>query len=565
MSAEHTLLKRIQALREIPLFRELPEEVVASLAARMQRRRYPQGAVVFRQGDIGDAMYIVETGQVAVISEETGEVLAYLGPGSFVGEIALLLEQPRSATLRVIIDAELLSLHKQDFDALLAEHPHLALHMTREIGQRLVRTSHQSAPPRKKPVTAIWGIDEQALAQFAEAVAHYAGASAALVTLPSTRNIPRLPEYYTKTTDKPVAVLVSLNIDDYEPQTFTDAVSRLLEEHGHVLLLLPDQWTPVAQKSVQLADHVVSIGGTPTWLTLHGNRHLAIISNDKGDILHTARVVTERQVGVALSSGGSKTLAHIGVLRVLEREGVPIDMLAGTSGGAFVAAFYALGYTPDELAEFVKTLPKVNTWRNWDINLPPTSGLIKGHKAYQLLEAWFEGKTFTDTRIPLYIVAADLATGEEIIFERGSLAHAVRASVSIPVIADPWRYQERFFVDGAVVNPLPVSVLRERGANIVIGSSVVHTETDPDLPSFEKKPNLLQTISRLINTVERKIITKQIEMADVFIHPHVFADHSLDFSQVDRLVELGEQAAEAELETIRTALQREHILPPPQI
>ncbi len=564
MNSRYTLSKRIQALRDIPLFRELPEEVVASLAARMQRRRYPQGAIVFRQGDIGDAMYVVETGQVAVISEETGEVLAYLGPGSFVGEIALLLEQPRSATLRVIIDAELLSLHKQDFDALLAEYPHLALHMTREIGQRLVRTSHQSAPPRKKPVTAVWGIDEQALAQLAHAIAAYAGAPAALLTLPSTRNIPNLPEHYTEGSD-PIAVLVPLNIDDYEPQTFTDAVSRFLEQYGHILLLLPDEWTPVAQKSIQLADHVVAIGGAPTWLTLQGNRELSIIATNKNAILHTARVVTGRQVGVALSSGGSKTLAHIGVLRVLEREGVPIDMLAGTSGGAFVSAFYALGYNADELAEFVKTLPKVNTWRNWDINIPPLSGLIKGHKAYQLLEDWFDGKTFADTKIPLFVVAADLATGEEIVFDRGSLANAVRASVSIPVIADPWRYQERFFVDGAVVNPFPVSVLRERGANVIIGSSVVHTETDPNLPSFEEKPNLLQTISRLINTVERKIITEQIEMVDVFIHPRVFADHSLDFSQVDRLVELGEQAAEAELDTLRTALQREHILPTPAL
>jgi CRP-like cAMP-binding protein len=146
-------------LRVIPLFRDLPDESLKSIATRLKRVRYPQGALIFREGDVGDAMYVVESGQLEVTTG-TGDgeqPLAYLGPGSFVGEIALLLSQPRSATLKVIIDADLWVLHKGDLDELLAEYPAISLHFTRELGQRLVTTSHQAVPPRKKPLTSVWG------------------------------------------------------------------------------------------------------------------------------------------------------------------------------------------------------------------------------------------------------------------------------------------------------------------------------------------------------------------------------------------------------------------------
>ena len=96
-------------LRAIRLFRDLPEGSLKSIAARLKRKRYPQGAIIFREGDVGGAMYLVESGQLQVVvgTGDNQQPLAYLGPGSFVGEIALLLGQPRSATLKVVIDAEL--------------------------------------------------------------------------------------------------------------------------------------------------------------------------------------------------------------------------------------------------------------------------------------------------------------------------------------------------------------------------------------------------------------------------------------------------------------------------
>ena len=112
------------ALRAIPLFRDLTNEDLDSIAALLKRVSYPKGSTIFRQGDIGDAMYLVESGQVVVWNEQAGEALAYLGPGSFAGEIALLLAELRSASLKVSLDANLYVLAKNDFDNKRPKTPH---------------------------------------------------------------------------------------------------------------------------------------------------------------------------------------------------------------------------------------------------------------------------------------------------------------------------------------------------------------------------------------------------------------------------------------------------------
>jgi NTE family protein len=278
-------------------------------------------------------------------------------------------------------------------------------------------------------------------------------------------------------------------------------------------------------------------------------------------VQRVARRLTDRTVGLALSSGGSRTVAHIGVMRVLRQAGIPIDMIGGSSGGAFFGALIAAGWSDEELVNFARKLKDVNTFRNWDINLPPKAGLIKGRRARDLIENWLDGRHFSDLEIPFYVVATDLSTGEEIVFDSGPVSDAVRASISIPGVANPWEYDNRFLVDGAVVNPMPATVLHNRGAKIIIGSSVVRFADDPGQPKFEAMPNFLQIISRITSSVETEQIKAQLPLVDVLIHPSVFVDHSLDFSEVDALIALGEEAARQELATCERKLIEARILP----
>jgi NTE family protein len=544
-------------LRVIPLFRDLPDRSLKSIATRLKQKRYPQGAIIFREGDVGDAMYVVESGQLEVTTGfgDSEHPLAYLGPGSFVGEIALLLGQPRSATLKVVIDADLWVLHKKDLEELLAEYPSIALHFTHELGQRLVTTSHQASPPKKTPITCVWG---DYWYELLLALANQTGGSIGIVPL-----IGSLPPMGSSTfldviTSKAGVELIEVGLTE---EALTEDLSRQLGEFDHVLIILPRYPTVPACKALDLTDYIVSFGAPPGWIqdVAPADRLL------KCDISHesvqrVARRLTDRTVGLALSSGGSRTAAHIGVMRVLRQAGIPIDMIAGSSGGALFGALIAAGWSDQELVKFARKLKDVNTFRNWDINLPPKAGLIKGRRARDLIENWLDGRHFSDLEIPFYVVATDLSTGEEIVFNSGPVSDAVRASISIPGIADPWYYEDRFLVDGAVVNPMPASVLYNRGAKFIIGSSVVHFADDPSQPKFEAMPHFLQIISRIISSVETEQIKAQFPLVDVLIHPSVFVDHSLDFSEVDTLIALGEKAARQELATCERKLMEARVL-----
>lgn len=546
-------------LRVIPLFRDLPDESLKSIATRLKRVRYPQGALIFREGDVGDAMYVVESGQLEVTTG-TGDgeqPLAYLGPGSFVGEIALLLGQPRSATLKVIIDADLWVLHKGDLDELLAEYPAISLHFTRELGQRLVTTSHQAVPPRKKPLTSVWGDHWYELLL---ALANHSRGDVGI--LPLIGSLPPVERYSFQDviTSKAGVKLIEAGLT---VEALAEDLSRQIGDFDHVLFILPRFPSEAARKALDLSQYIVSFGAPPAWIqdALPSHQLLRCDSSPES-VQRIARRLTRRTVGLALSSGGSRTVAHIGVVRVLRQAGVPIDMIAGSSGGALFGALIAAGWSDRELVEFARKLKDVNTFRNWDVNLPPKAGLIKGRRARDLIEGWLEGRHFSDLEIPLYIVATDLATGHEVVFDSGPVSDAVRASISIPGVADPWRYQGRYLVDGAVINPMPASVLHRHGAKIIIGSSVVRTADDSSQPELNGMPNFLEIISRVTSSMETERIKAQFPLVDVLIHPSVFfVDHSLDFSHAERLITLGEEAARQELAECERKLVAARVLP----
>jgi predicted acylesterase/phospholipase RssA len=536
----------------------LPDESLKSIAARLKQERYHRGAVVFHEGDAGDAMYVVESGQLEVTKRvgDAQEPLAYLGPGSFVGEIALLLGQPRSATLKVVLDADVWVLHKRDLDELLAEYPSITLHFTRELGQRLVTTSHQAAPPKKKPITTVWGNQWHELVL---ALTNHTEGPIGILPLPGALRPARRASFLDVVTSKGGVELLEAGTTE---ESLTEDLSRQIGGFDHVLLILPDRPSAVVSKALDLSDYTVTFGEAPGWIqeAVPVNRLLKCDTSPEA-IQRIARRLTDRTVGVALSSGGSRTIAHIGVVRVLRQAGIPIDMLAGSSGGALFGALIACGWPDQKLAEFARKLGDFNNFRNWDINLPPRAGLIKGRRARDLIDGWLEGRQFSDLEIPLYVVATDLSTGEEVVFDSGPVADAVRASISIPGVANPWQYKNRFLVDGAVVNPMPASVLHNRGAKIIIGSSVVRTADDPSQPKFEKMPHFLQIITRIISSMETEQIKAEFPLVDVLIHPSVFVDHALDFSQADTLIALGEEATRQQLGECERILTAARVLP----
>ena len=175
--------------------------------------------------------------------------------------------------------------------------------------------------------------------------------------------------------------------------------------------------------------------------------------------------------------------------------------------------------------------------------MPPRDALFSGTGPLGLFRAWHGDRRIERCELPLYIIAADLATGAEVVLDRGSIADVLRASMSIPGVLEPPRWHDRFLVDGGIVSPLPARVLRDAGIQWVIGSNVAGQESN--LGNEVRPPHLVETMGRMLSTMERSLLSNQIALLDVHIRPVVRAANSFDFSNPDPLFAEGVRAARA--------------------
>jgi NTE family protein len=527
-----------QQLRAIPFFRNLPAGALEAVASQLQHEHHVRGDVIFREGEPGETMYLVVSGQVEVLAGADQAPLAALGPGSFVGELALLLGEPRSATLRVVADTMLWSLHRPDLDVLLTEHPVIGVELSRELGRRLVATNRQLVAPPTTRFTAVFGPGIEALAAAVQARA--GTAKVGVLEFPGAPTVGSLPEG-----------VVRAELDPIDAEVVAGMAGKDVDGITYMLLALPQAETPAGRLAVELAEHIAGFGPVPVWVGQRGPSHVVLRGDGSQESFErVARWVTGQALGLALSSGGSKALAHVGVVKVLREEGIVIDAVAGTSGGALVAGALAMGLSDEDMLAHVHELAAMLRFRKIDFNFLPRSALFKGERLRNRFHEWSEGATFADTLIPCWMVATDVALGTEIIIHRGSLADAVRASMSIPGAMNPWPIGERRCIDGAVVNPMPASVLRDAGIRLVIGSNVAGQELQS-----ESDPHMMQIMSRILNSMEREMIKTQLPLVDVLIRPAVGPAPSFDFSRIEQFVFEGERAARDALPEIKAALE----------
>ena len=248
-------------------------------------------------------------------------------------------------------------------------------------------------------------------------------------------------------------------------------------------------------------------------------------------------IFNKKSISLALDSGSAKGVAHIGVIEVFEKNGYKIKAIAGTSMGAVVAAYYSLGKL-DLLKNWLLSLDKRSTFFTIDISL--NGGFVGGKKLMNAFEKHLGYATFKDTNIPLYIVATDLDSGREEVFTKGSITSALRASISIPGIMKPYLYNNHYYVDGAVTNPLPVDVLYNAGHKNIIA---VHLHEHIKNRNENKNPNMLETMVRSITIVSRSLAKAKCKEAAFFIEPEVAEFDMFHFYQSQKIIEAGSIAA----------------------
>ncbi|HAJ33037.1 MAG TPA: hypothetical protein DCK79_06660 [Candidatus Atribacteria bacterium] len=286
--------------------------------------------------------------------------------------------------------------------------------------------------------------------------------------------------------------------------------------------------------------------------------------------------------GLALGSGSARGLAHVGVIQALEAYHIPIDMIAGTSIGSVIGSLYAAGASIDQLEEAALSMKKSKTFSLIDPTLPH-SGLISGKRVEDMLsDLILEDKTFDDLRIPFAAVATDVESGAEVILNQGKLIDAVRASISIPGVFTPVKYQNYYLVDGGVVDPVPVDVVQKMGADIIIAvslakitpyttvlminketgglkevekSSVLQQKIEQVKSSF-KGPSIFEVIIQTIDIMEAKITDQSLEGSDIVIVPFGIKDiNLLDFDKAEPVIKGGIMATLINIPEIKRVIK----------
>jgi NTE family protein len=272
------------------------------------------------------------------------------------------------------------------------------------------------------------------------------------------------------------------------------------------------------------------------------------------------RELGRKRVGLALGSGAARGLAHVGVLAVLEQRGIPVDLVAGTSIGAIVGAAYAAGRDISEIRRAVSGLNRRQMLSLADFTIP-TRGFIKGKRITGWLKSVIGDVHFKDLRIPFACVATDIETGQEVVMKQGSVVAAVRASASMPVIFTPTRLGGRYLVDGGLVNPIPVRILREMGAEVVIAVSVVPYIGDRLKPAdaagavIPKEPNILSVLVRMVYIIGYQAALGGIREADITIAPDVAHIRPDSFNRARECILRGERAARRAIPDIERLLR----------
>ncbi|NNH26498.1 patatin-like phospholipase family protein [Acinetobacter terrestris] len=257
-------------------------------------------------------------------------------------------------------------------------------------------------------------------------------------------------------------------------------------------------------------------------------------------------------VALVLGSGGARGYAHIGVIQVLEQQGIHPDFIVGTSAGSIVGSIYASGKTANELRDIALNM-KANDVRDVKLDM---KGFFDGKKVENYVNQQVNNIPLELLKTPMYVVATELKEGKKVVFNYGNTGQAVRASVSIPSMFVPTKIGEDEYVDGGLVSPVPVNVARDLGADIVIAVDIlaqpVHTETS----------NVWGLFNQNINIMQNHLAREELKHADIVIQPDLREKaHIFDVKGREMTIRAGVKAAQNQLNAISTVFNQKHYSP----
>lgn len=571
------------------LLGELPDEVFEDLSQRLDWVELPGRSYLFHQGDEGDSMYVLVSGRLrAVLEGDDGaeRVLGEIGRGETVGEIALVTGDPRTASIRAVRDSVLCGIKRQAFLDIVDEHPRLAVNLAHMVIDRLrQRTSDHEAEPLGAFNIAVVPVSESVeLERFCADLVAEIGRSGSTLWVSSERLAHLAPGMGRGADASTTGARLLAWLDEQEAEhrwmlyqtdrELTPWSSRALRQADVVLLVAaaddPPALGPLERRIFEADSPVAEIerhlvllhrrhtgepSATARWLEERAVRHVFHLRRGiESDLARLARIVSGRAVHLVLGGGAARGFAHVGVFRALAELGVPVDSVGGSSIGAAIAAAIARGWDGERLlTEGRRAFVDENPFSDYTL---PMISVLAGRKLEELTRRYYPGD-IEDLWLPYFCVASNMSDAGLVVYERGPLAEAVRASVALPGVFPPAVRGNHLLIDGGILNNLPVDIMRQRFGGSVVAVDL-HVRKEYEL-EYARVPSAWQVLkSRLLPFGKRipvpgitTIVMKATEIgsiihanrnkesADLVLNPPVGRFGILDVKAFDEIVRLG--------------------------
>lgn len=618
----------IALLSELPLFASFDDAELVTVAHRCEIRQLPKGVTLWHAGEPGDEFLVVVSGELSVWGSD--RVVARLGPGSGVGEIALLLGEPRSATVTVSRPTEVLVLSSRDFDELVRNNSR-AVAAVGEMLSRRLQAATPTSPGRSSLIVAV--VAQQGRrgaslisAYLRESLAEAGSGTALRVDVGASASVVARSPIPPLTPDDDWTADISTPVDAMELSELGARAAAAAGRYGIVVLdvsarcgISPVDLAGIADVVVDLASdepefagddltRVVCVRSASAIRSIPISSAEPVVLPDAPEFAHVpprdaarrlresphhplaralgrlSRIIEGRVVGVALGAGAAFGLAHVGVLKTLTDAGVPVDVVAGSSMGAIVGLGFATGASPAELDEVARAGSSFRQLLG-TVDLALTGdGMIAGRRLLAYLRPfWSRADTFHDLLVPARAVATDLASGNRVAIDDGPLDSAMRATIAMPPIIAPFVDGQRTLVDGGIADPVPCDVVRQMGADIVIGVNVVPlpdpravtvlTEVSRGLNRVNPFAymsggrNRMNVIDVLMNSLQvaQHQLAAAAGGADVWVRPQLHSYTWIDFYRAPGLIDLGAEAAEQALPSIQAAMEARRVASMPTV
>lgn len=584
-------------LAQCPLFAGLSPQALELLASSAEQVAVPSGQVLYEPGSAPDSVYIVSNGRLQVTATD-GTPIGSITRLEPIGEVGALAGEPRTAVIRAVRDSLLVRIPVDSLYTMFRAHPDALVAMTRIIIARLRRNQRVQAleaARRARSIAVIPATGDADAAMVARrlsaALAAYCapllvdapmveaalGADAAQARLDSGADNERLVEYLN-------AIEIAHPHLVYLASPAPDAWARRCMRQSDRILIVADARTPAiasamieelrrsgARAPVELVlirPETVGAGAVSAWRAQTGARaHFFVRPDHEGDFASLARQLVGRGIGVVLGGGGARGFAHIGLMRALSELQIPVDVVGGSSMGAFFAALIACGYDHHEQLHLARETFVTHNYLN--DYLFPTVALIRGRKFVQRLHAIFDEHRIEELRKPYFCVSTNLTRGSAMVHDEGPLHLWIATSMAVPGVAPPVVYRGELLADGAVVNSLPTDVMQalERGpiiaSDVSTGGGIAGPAIEgPDAEALLKargdgeRPSLFSIIHRTATLTSESGVAARAARADHYLRMPVGKVALFDWKHFDEIVELGYRYALEKLRPVRDQLLR---------